>query len=349
MKLGLHVNYWTDAARQTVRRSPPRILKVLSSAVDADEIRRWRDARPDGILVYRQHFADDRLDNWQDRVGALLHDVEPIRQWVSVAETPWNECYQTGDDLKRYAEATWFATAQIQKAGLKVAVGHFSVGWPQLADWPLFYPGLEYANYLSLHEYSAPTLMEQATWRVLRYRRAWEAIAPEYRKPIILTEFGIDWGVVDGVLEGWRARGGKPASQYVEELRWAATEMARDDYLVGATIYCAGTNDPQWESFNVAGDAEVERLLQETIPGKEDQSTVTEFDRWAADVFKRAGVPYNPNAALVRYWLDSARRGQYLGRPEGPEHPSEQGVPMQEFSSCVLFYRDNQVAEGLPF
>ena len=84
-------------------------------------------------------------------------------------------------------------------------------------------------------------------------------------------------------------------------------------------------------------------------PDEQEDTQVTEIDRWASDVYRRAGVAYNPDAAITRYWLTSARTGKYLGRPEGPEHPSEQGIPMQEFSGAVLYWKDGQVRVGLPF
>lgn len=84
---------------------------------------------------------------------------------------------------------------------------------------------------------------------------------------------------------------------------------------------------------------------------REGPVTGEEFDRWAADVWHRAGVPFNKGAGITRFWLDSAKRGHYLGKPEGPEHRTENGEwAYAEFSGAVLHCRVGEwiVSEGLP-
>lgn len=75
-----------------------------------------------------------------------------------------------------------------------------------------------------------------------------------------------------------------------------------------------------------------------------------ELERYAADVFRRFGVPFNPDAGIVKYWLGELRRGRFLGFPMEPEHRTEDGRwVVQGFSSTILSMGpEGVVREGLP-
>ncbi len=73
--------------------------------------------------------------------------------------------------------------------------------------------------------------------------------------------------------------------------------------------------------------------------------------RYAMDIWARAGVPANPDGALFRAWYDAYNRGDYWGRPEEPEHPSESGrYVVQAFASRIAYYdtKTGKVGQGLP-
>lgn len=364
-KLGQHVNAWTSSARGTVRAAPPKVLKVLSSSIDRSEIDRWRRARPDGILVYRHYFPNESFDDVAGRCNALMHAAAQIKEYkLDYVETPWNEAGYSGDDLRRHNQASVEATRILQGYGYKVAVGNFSVGWLHIdehgnSDWPLFYDALSAADAISIHEYSAPTMQHNQSWHCLRYRRMWELLPLDCRKPVLITETGIDWGVLAYELTGWRGGNGAPATpinEYVNQLRWYAEEMAKDSYVLGATIFACGQFG-DWASFDVAAVGEIESLLRETIgeavqPPVEGNVSPDEFIRWAADKFKRAGVAFNAEAGLVKFWLDEARAGRYLGSPESGEFPSENGrYVLQEFANAIIHYdrQTGRIARGIPF
>lgn len=262
-KLGFHCNAPTPEAKASIRRTWPKVLKSLSTSVDVPLLTEWRQHRPDGILVYREWFGDNRLDTTVDRVAQLVAGVSPIAHLVNYVETPWNECYQSGPGLTQYAAATVDACNMLHACGHKVIVGNFSVGWPKLTEVPAFYPAIEAGDALGLHEYSAPTLWDSETWHMLYYRRVWGAIRQQSARPIFIGECGIDWGVVDNVLEGWRARGGIDPNLYATQLDWYKGQIERDPYVLGAAIYCCGTLDPHWQSFDVAGVTEVEDVVKE--------------------------------------------------------------------------------------
>lgn len=76
-----------------------------------------------------------------------------------------------------------------------------------------------------------------------------------------------------------------------------------------------------------------------------------ERQRYAEDIWRRAGVPYNPSSAIAKYWYQCYANGRYFGKPEEPEHESEsKRYVVQAFSSRILHYDSTtgKVSEGLP-
>ncbi len=79
--------------------------------------------------------------------------------------------------------------------------------------------------------------------------------------------------------------------------------------------------------------------------------TEAEFQRYIQNIWDDAKVPLNPGSGLFKHWRDKLRGGNYLGRPERQEHPTESGAfVLQEFGSAILNYNvaTGEVKEGLP-
>ncbi len=316
-KLGLHVNHWTDAARQTVRRIRPRILKVLDTAIDVYELERWHDQVPDGILVFRKWFPTDDLDAGR-RVDELIRAAGPIAHLISYIETPWNECNQSGEGLDRYAAATVDAVNQLHAWGYRVAVGQFSVGQPPLSEWPRFYPALRVADALTVHEYDAPSMLSNSGQRCLRYRQVYAILPADCRKPLIVGECGIDWGVTGQALSGWRANGGLAPVAYADQLRWYGRELAQDQYVIGATIFACGvfppeSDNPGWASFDVAGVGEVEQVVMEDVvmpnvgPGFAKVANLV--GSWLEDeIYHAAGTDHETSLAIGEHGYATWRK-----------------------------------------
>jgi hypothetical protein len=146
-------------------------------------------------------------------------------------------------------------------------------------------------------------------WLFGRYRKVWRRhIEPNNwtNIRIALTEFGLDRAGVyttDQLTGGanagpwkqsgqwWKQLDGREDSEnyYIEQLQWADRQMQQDPYLVGATIFCWGTDDPVWSSWDVRGNVG-DRLLTE---------------------MRTHPVPLN-------MWIVSPRQGLYLrNRPAG--------------------------------
>ena len=285
-KLGLHVNNFTgNSVNAVLAQRNGAILKTLD--LNYGILSQWKQNNPDGSIVYRKYFGDNNLDAWRDRCNDIIADMQGFESIVDIVETPYNEAHQTRTaNLDQYAKVTIESANYLRQSiqGIKVAGFNFSVANPPqlFDDWALVIDALHSIDYLSLHEYSYPHIHSEpgdpegknretrngqiCGWQTFRYRFIYDWLRrSKYPMPgLILSEFGRDKGVTGQGLGGWRLAG-DGIDQYVNELRWAAQQMAEDDYLLGCTIYCCGVNDSAWHSFDVAGERAIENLLQEHI------------------------------------------------------------------------------------
>jgi len=129
-------------------------------------------------------------------------------------------------------------------------------------QWTIMAPALRVAKQaggaLGLHEYSAPTMQSDAGWLCLRYRKVYDVLPPDLQDiPLIIGECGIDGGVVgagSADTAGWKHYAS--AQQYADQLEWYDREMSRDAYVLGATIFTAGSTG-MWDDFEVKDCPEV--------------------------------------------------------------------------------------------
>ncbi|HMR65261.1 MAG TPA: hypothetical protein PKE64_14740, partial [Anaerolineae bacterium] len=106
-------------------------------------------------------------------------------------------------------------------------------------------------------------------WLTLRYRKVYRHfLAPMgYADlPLLITECGVD-GLVQprpGPAEatGWQefipawleaGERNDPPGVYMDQLIWYDQHLQRDDFVKGAAIYTIGTNNPDWETYNLLG------------------------------------------------------------------------------------------------
>ena len=84
--------------------------------------------------------------------------------------------------------------------------------------------------------------------------------------PILITECGVDGlikprpGPEDATgwqdfVDMWVANGlrNDPPGVYMDQLIWYDQNLQQDDYVKGSAIFLAGTNDPQWKSYDILG------------------------------------------------------------------------------------------------
>lgn len=222
-------------------------------------------------------FARDFINTYLDQYRANLG----VDYWEG-----WNEFPPSSA-----AQWQWFAqfeaerACQMQALGLKAAVGGFSAGTPEYADMVYFLPAIEAVKrcggIFTLHEYSSPVMqygvnsgipnavhVDNAGSLTLRYRYWYEG----YLKPrglvvpLVISEAGVDRNVGAGCprndggtgwyacVEDWKNLGlGDAAWQaYMNQLSWYDSEVRKDDYVIGFTIFTAGTSNVEgWRTFNI--------------------------------------------------------------------------------------------------
>jgi hypothetical protein len=214
--------------------------------------------------------------------------ADPVRMEAFDAWEAYNEpVADTLDKMKRLADFEAERTRLLAEHGIRSVIGNFAAGHPPLELWPEFKPALhairQYDGYLGLHEYSAPVMQYRAGdlqpagdppqgdegWLTLRYRKAYRQhlIPMGYGNlPTLITECGVD-GLIrprpgPDEAEGWQDFIGTwlvnglrddPPGVYMDQLIWYDENLQQDDYVRGAAIFLAGTNDPQWVSYDILG------------------------------------------------------------------------------------------------
>jgi hypothetical protein len=83
--------------------------------------------------------------------------------------------------------------------------------------------------------------------------------------PLVISEAGIDGTIAnhpgpDGLgwqdfVDYWRASGLDPdgVTEYLRQLAWYDSELQKDDYVIGCTIFTAGASGPNWRTFDITG------------------------------------------------------------------------------------------------
>ena len=93
----------------------------------------------------------------------------------------------------------------------------------------------------SLHEYGWPTMQTGAGSYCLRYRQTVQALKDAGATdipPLAITECGID-KLIAGEIGGWQVVNNDPQWYVRDQLAWYDAELARDDYVVCATVFTA--------------------------------------------------------------------------------------------------------------
>ena len=201
----------------------------------------------------------------------------------------WNEVTYPNYEWYAVFEAT--RACEMQKHGLKAAIGGFSTGTPEPWQFEAFIPAIEAGTrcgaILTTHEYGAPTMYlwwSQGLPESLghpavaaypdrgpllgRYRFLYyNILLPRGLSiPLVISETGIDGGAGAGqrpgysTAQGWQGFGdywGKelgvtdPIQFYVDQLAWYDSMLRQDSFVIGATIFNIG-NSETWASFEAA-------------------------------------------------------------------------------------------------
>lgn len=220
----------------------PRLVVSMDHNVEA-----WRTAKaasPNTIVIGRyyvderdQVFLDDPEARAEQFFSAMRPEAEKMRglydAWVGYHESE----VLTPDDALKLSRFYSRWGDLMRAAGIASCAYSFAAGTPELNLWPYLLDGLRSCDLLALNEYSAPTLDVWSSWLCLRYRRVIDLLPEDARRPIVITETGIDGGVgpANRPQEGW-ARFTDVAG-YVDTLNWYDNELLCDDYVLGAAVF----------------------------------------------------------------------------------------------------------------
>jgi hypothetical protein len=234
-----------------------------------------------------KQFLSDQLPTYKSN--------SHITYWEGHNEPVWG----SKDDLAWYAQFEVERMRLMADEGLRCVIGNFSTGTPDLALWPAFLPALQaagkYGAILGLHEYSCPWMWwmtgkhqldpsadeRDEGWTTLRYRKVYrQHLIPNGvgDVPLAITECGIDplvnpkppgvgaGGTWKELSNFWAEHDDEPdgAEYYFRQLVWYDTELQKDDYVVGATVFTWGSFGGGWAKFDVAGTPVAQKLITYT-------------------------------------------------------------------------------------
>ncbi len=290
-KLGIHINgAYSATTASTVMSARPAVVKFVDNFSSAAEI---KQASPGTIVIgrfYSESQPQDgdpgaRAQEWLDRNLATMLQYPDVDYWEGYNEPSVG----SADAVAWYGEMETQRVILMASYGLRACIGNFATGTPDLDwGWTPFLGAIETAlnndGVMGLHEYSAPDMTfaygdnqvdpdadeGDEGWLTGRYRKVFrQYLSPnDLVIPIVITETGVDGGVLAGVRPGpsdaagykdfadyWASPDGgghtNPEAYYMEQLAWYDTELMKDAYIMGATIFTTGYG---WESFNLDPD-----------------------------------------------------------------------------------------------
>lgn len=287
-KLSLHISDWLDPddAYDFIAATRPPIVKVFGNVgLNDTKIAVAKQRSPATTFVGRMYFPGqeierderapvdsvfnyDPISDARNAFNQMREIMEKLRGLVDVWEgyneipidTPAPLTERERQKARNFNAFTIELARLMHDAGMKYAAYSFSTGNPvHIELWDLLLDGLRASDYLALHEYIAPNqqFTEFNTTMCNRYREVYARIPADARKPILITECGVDYNGEQGY------KGKLPRPEYLKKLADYDRELMRDPYVVGAAIYCYGVDDKRWVTYDIGGD--LARNLREYI------------------------------------------------------------------------------------
>ncbi|MCX7839194.1 MAG: hypothetical protein N2559_07020, partial [Anaerolineae bacterium] len=239
-KLSFHINGYDNNIFDYLTQMQPSLVKIFefSSEANIDEIRR---RCPRTLIVYRP-YTNLTFSSPADAFVAQISDTLNKLAGRGIIWEGLNEPVLKSEADAR-AVANWYVRfAELMHArGERVAAFSFSTGNPPLEYVPLLLPAVVACDYIALHEYYHPT-KGKVDWA--RYRAFRAQIPVTARKPILITECGLD----DGNNNGWRNY--VSADAYLQILKEYDAELLQDSDVLGCTIFQYGAGG-LWQSFDL--------------------------------------------------------------------------------------------------
>jgi hypothetical protein len=291
-KLGLFLTQYDVKALEMIAKGKPALVKTLEidgNFVKGIKDSSPTTTVVGRIFLEQHNLYDDPVPIIREFVDKVLPlATDPLRMAGIDAWEAYNEpIADTVDKMKRLADFEAERTRILAENGIRSVVGNFGAGQPPLELWPEFRPALEairqYNGFLGLHEYSAPIMQFRSGalqlegepdqgdegWLTLRYRKVYRQQLTSMGFgdiPILITECGVDGliqprpGPADAhgwqdFVDTWLANGLRddPPGVYMDQLIWYDQNLQQDDYVKGAAIFLAGSNDQRWAAYDILG------------------------------------------------------------------------------------------------
>jgi len=321
-KLGVQALAVDAKALSWVKDVHPRVFKIV--IVGDKDFTDWDI--PDDVFLIARYYGQGDVDYWEWTKGnarTLAAKMVELSKLHGGRVDAW-ECINepvvgSAASMKRLArfEKIWVET--MHDYGLQTIVGNFAVGNPaNISLMQHFAPAIEVADYFGYHGYGCRKAIGDE-WTTFRYRKLLEAAGVE--KPVILTECGVDCG---GPYKGYRKYW--TDDEYALQLINFDRALLNDPRVFAACVYCYGTFDQKWASFDLSARAAMSlgdhiKTLGNTTPEFDYEKLEKDLRNWAWNHLPWGEIPYNPNAALAKVAI---RHG--LGMPlSGEIRTNKQG------------------------
>lgn len=240
--------------------------------------------------IRQTHLPQTAAAWYFDAVIAPKIGTDPhIKAW----EGP-NEQHPEDDNAHLwYSEFSFWLCHYIRGANRVPVVGNFAVGTPSLDKWRhygLLAQGLRsYAGYLGLHEYGPLD-----GGHALRYRAVSRELAMIGYSGLlmVITECGGDFVGGHTPFRGdyWRGDAGRFWNEWCAPY---SAELAKDDYVLGATLFTVGDGAGAWPLFDVGGSGLIDLVsvpANEPEPGDDEMSAEVRAQLRALAEGQRAGA-----------------------------------------------------------
>jgi hypothetical protein len=341
----------------------PHWIPTHHSNTDTDVFRAWNppfikvvsvDARPPYLnelpagakIILRNHpmsegFGNRAFIDIPDAQAQAMRDVAVCREMAGYARETYgirdaqllfegrNEPMVWSTEPPPLTAAYYAAfLIGLHVIGLRGVALNLGVGWPgndgkdRPPMWAPFKPvidAMERGDYIGLHEYWAGNGPEENwKWWAGRFTQC------PYDVPMLITECGVDFGVVGLGGNGWLSQympGEAPAqkaAKYVSDLA-RYEELARPDgRAVSVFIFTHDGQEQDWWTFDTRHPEFTNRLVAYTntmanvplppgsagpidIPDPDPTYTLDGLRNAAWNALYPDGVAYNPDAAFARY------------------------------------------------
>lgn len=269
------IRSYTDGAKKILEANPP-LIKVIEPSSDSsffDAIRAYKQRVPSGIAVVRFYEGTLGLyynsstdpsaaaeDFYNRVIGPGISKLGRNKNLFDYIQTP-NEFENTpmwkGEADMKWNGRFWRRLVELASdAGMKMCIGGIPVGNIEAPELGFIIDdlramkqkGAAFCYHGYTFNYSKDISHE--IYYSLRYRQYYDYFnsnAPDLASmPLILSEGGV---VGEGdPYAGYQKYGG--AEKYKDWLKWFDSELRKDSYVKGVTLFQIGNNS-DWGAFNL--------------------------------------------------------------------------------------------------